>query len=335
MSVTTSHVFVVRSRASSSTVIRSSPDDPMSTNSSPPSTGGPGHVGDVGHDGVHRHVADQRDPPPADQRARAIRQGPRPAVAVAERQRRDPTRASRPERRAVADPGPGRQVRDADRAGDQRQDRSQASPRSPATSPHRRELIGHDAVDRQPGPDAVVGDGVPGQERRARRDMPDRQVDPGCAMAAAAASNRATWAAVPVASSTAWKWVHRPASATPGRTGDERGGRHQVVAGQAAPAEPGLDLEMDAEGPARRPARPRRGRSRPALADRRPRRRSRDGPPRRPTRSGPGRARGSGREPRRRAARTPRRWPPRRTRRPRRPRARGRPAPRRGRRRRP
>ena len=93
MSVTTSHEFVVRSRARSSTPMRSSPDRPMSTNSSVEVDRRPRDVRHVGHDRVHRDVADERHPPASDERARPVRQRPRPAVAVAERERRDAARA--------------------------------------------------------------------------------------------------------------------------------------------------------------------------------------------------------------------------------------------------
>jgi hypothetical protein len=52
-----------------------------------------GHVGDVGHHGIHRDVADERDARPPDEGVRTVGDGARPPVAVAERQRRDPARA--------------------------------------------------------------------------------------------------------------------------------------------------------------------------------------------------------------------------------------------------
>ena len=117
IAVTTSHVFVVRSRANSSTGIRSPSWAPSSVNSSSIDDRRSRDVGDVDHDRVHRDVADERDPPTADQRLRPIRQRARPAVAVAEGQRRDPTRTGRRERRAIAHAVAGGQVGDADRLG--------------------------------------------------------------------------------------------------------------------------------------------------------------------------------------------------------------------------
>ena len=56
---------------------------------------------------------------------------------------------------------------------------------------------------------------------------------------------------MPVGSSAAWKWVHSPASATPGRAATSRAAATRLVAGEPAPTEPGLDLELDAERPGR------------------------------------------------------------------------------------
>ena len=93
MAVTTSHEFVVRVRARSDAVIRSAPASPMQHELVVRRDRWAGDVGDVGHDRVHRHVADERHAPAADEGLRAVRERARPAVAVAERQRRDPARA--------------------------------------------------------------------------------------------------------------------------------------------------------------------------------------------------------------------------------------------------
>ena len=115
MAVTTSQEFVVRCRASSPAVIRTSPAVPQQHEFVRGVDGRPRNVGHIGHDRIHRDVADQRHELPADDRARPVRELPRPAVAIAERQRRDPARALGPEGRSVADAPAGRQVGDPDR----------------------------------------------------------------------------------------------------------------------------------------------------------------------------------------------------------------------------
>ena len=115
--VTTSHAFVVRSRATSATVIVSSPWRPIRTKASSSSTGDPGTSVTstmIASIATRPTIGTRRA---ADQGLRPVREGPRPAVAVAEREGRDPARALRRERRAIADAPAGRQVRDADRAG--------------------------------------------------------------------------------------------------------------------------------------------------------------------------------------------------------------------------
>ena len=83
--VTISHEFVVRSCA------RSETRDPLVARRPEQHEfviqvdRRPGHVGHVGHDRVHRDVADERHPKAADDGAGPIRMGPCPAVAVAER----------------------------------------------------------------------------------------------------------------------------------------------------------------------------------------------------------------------------------------------------------
>ena len=86
----------------------------------------PGDIRDVGHDRVHRDVADERDAPPADEGLRPVRQRARPAVAIADRQRGDSALAGRGERRPVADAAAGGQIRDPDGPGTQRQARPKA-----------------------------------------------------------------------------------------------------------------------------------------------------------------------------------------------------------------
>src|SRR3954451_12969848 len=78
-----------------------------------------GDVGDVGHDGIHGHVPDERHATAADERLGTVRQRARPAVAIAQRQGRDAARACRPERGTVADAGARRKLRDPDRACDE------------------------------------------------------------------------------------------------------------------------------------------------------------------------------------------------------------------------
>ena len=84
MPVTTSQVFVVRSRARSAAVIRSSPAPPSSTNSSATVDRWSRDVGHVGHDRVHRDVADERDAP---RRGRSRRPGSRAAATSRRRSR--------------------------------------------------------------------------------------------------------------------------------------------------------------------------------------------------------------------------------------------------------
>ena len=181
MAVTTSHVLVVRSCANRSAPIRSAPIDPSRTNSSRAVDRAAGDVGHVGHDRIHRDVPDERHAPPADDGAGAVRERPRPAVAVAERERRDPARPRRPEGRAVAHARAGRQVRDADRPGDQGHrpaggwargspsgDRHPArrgpGRRSPARAGRRRRPAGRPSA----GPRWPTRAGVAGRPRRPR-----------------------------------------------------------------------------------------------------------------------------------------------------------------------
>ncbi len=91
--VTTSQVFVVRCRARSSTVMRSSPWHAEQHELILAVDRRARDVGHVGHDRVHRHVADERDAPPANERLRPVGVGAGEPIAVAERQGRDPARA--------------------------------------------------------------------------------------------------------------------------------------------------------------------------------------------------------------------------------------------------
>ena len=255
----------------------------------------PGHVGDVDHDRVHRDVADERHADAADERLGAVRERARPAVAVAERQRRDPARPAGLERRAVRDPVPGRQVRDADRAGVERHHRAEPA-RPPGGERRRVELVGRRGR-RSSGPGRTAsyagnaveragralaarcrrGTSIPGRgERRERgleaRDLGGRpwrvlrrlEVRPDAREAGAARV-----AAIDAAAATA------------------------SVERDAAPPEPGLDLELDLELGGRRP----RCRAPTAREQRREQRRvaGRDGDrraprPRRPAPAGSDRA---------------------------------------------
>ena len=72
MPVTTSQVFVVRSRASASALIRSVTGRPEQHEFVVAIDRRARHVRDVGHDRVHRHVPDERDLYAADDRAGAV-----------------------------------------------------------------------------------------------------------------------------------------------------------------------------------------------------------------------------------------------------------------------
>ena len=175
--VTTSQEFVVRARARSRTPIRSVPCSPMSTNSSSTPTCVPRHVRDVEHDRVHGDVADQRDPSAADERLGPVRERPRPAVAVAEGQRRDPAGPAGLERRAVRDPVAGRQVRDPDGPGLERHDRAESGGRR--RQRRRIKLVGREAVGHEAGTDGVEP-GHPGDEQpRARGEVAAGNGHPG------------------------------------------------------------------------------------------------------------------------------------------------------------
>ena len=186
-----------------------------------------------------------------DDRAGPVGEPPRPAVAVADREGGDPARAGGAERRPVADAPAGGQVGDADRPGDQRHDRAQPG-RGTVAGVIRVEFVGDEAVDGQPGPDAVVGRDAAGHQARhsprhggagdrcrppSGRGPPPRTVRPGRPCSAA--------------SSMAWKWVHSPVRAMPGAPARGACGGDQLGLGEPAPPEPGLDLELDAQRPRR------------------------------------------------------------------------------------
>src|SRR3954452_699607 len=137
-----------------------------------------GDVGDVGHDGIHGHVPDERHATAADERLGTVRQRARPAVAIAQRQGRDAAGACRPQRGTVADAGARRELRDPDRACDEGHDGPEPRP-GPGDTRVAVELIGEEAVDGEAGPDAVVRDGIGRHQPGARGDVPTRQPDPG------------------------------------------------------------------------------------------------------------------------------------------------------------
>ena len=160
-------------------------------------------VGDVDHRGVHRDVADDRHADAADEDLGPVRERSRPAVAVAERQGRDPARTRRPPGRAVRHAVAGRQVRDPDRPGAEGQDRAEvASP--PGTQRRRRPDPGCARAARRAR--ARTSTARAGRRRSAARAEQDRRRsrrDAAAARrsrprrgAASAASNRATWLAV-------------------------------------------------------------------------------------------------------------------------------------------
>ena len=180
--VTTSQVFVVRVRARSSTLIRSSPWAPMSTNSSLGRDWRTRDVGDVEHDRVHRDVPDERCPNAAHEGLGAVREGAGEPIAVAERQRRDAAGPRGRERRPVADAVPGGQVRHPDRASVQGHDRPKGGDGRAHVGRQGTpgELVGHDPVDREARSDAV--EGLHAREQPATgRDMAWRDGQPGFA----------------------------------------------------------------------------------------------------------------------------------------------------------
>ena len=253
--VTTSQEFVPRAAATSAAVICSPPCDPMSTNSSWTVTGSPGHVRDVGHDRVHRHVADKRHAHAPDERFGAIREGSRPAVAVAERQRGDAARPGRGERRAVADAPARGQVGDADGARVKRQDRPEPG-RAPtdvageapaATLPAARP--GRARRSRGPGARRPSADDPVQQEPAARRDVPRRHPDarPAAELGCRGASKRSSCAAV--RGCVLRRLEVRPQAREPRRPGrlDRPRGGDEVGSGEAATTQAGLDLELQVE----------------------------------------------------------------------------------------
>ena len=311
-----------------------------------------GHVGHVGHHRVHRHRPDQGDPDATDQRLGPVRAGPRPAVAIAHGQRRDPARTSRGEARPVADPAARRQVDDPDRAGVEREDRLEAGGQG-AAGRIGGQVVGRQAVQGEPDSDPVQEWSGPGQQAAAGGQVPARG------------------AGAPRRRAPRHRGRRRPPGGGPpgGRSGSGRpapggGTRSRPVerpgrprsgprsAGASAGSMPARPRPVSSSrwssswcGARRRPpvraAPARRPRSRPGSAPAGPGRRrsarSAGGRPRRRAPAGSGRGRGSAARGPPRAARPPRRrWPPRgRRAAPDPPRAPGRSASRRGRRHRP
>ena len=246
MLVTTSHEIVVRARATSRALIRSPPCSPIRTNSSSIVIGEPGHVGHVGHHGVHRDRPHERHADPPDERLGAVRRGPRPAVAVADRQRRDPARPVGREGRAVADPAAlassitriGRAC--SDRIGwssAAAPSRSASAGRSSGGRPYRAR------PSRTPSNSGPVPARRPPLALRWRRGIRT----PSAPSRSSTASNRLAWPEVRSRSAGAWRWDQMPPSRTPGAAAIRAADGSACVGSDPRPAQAGLDLEVQLE----------------------------------------------------------------------------------------
>ena len=250
--VTTSHEFVVRARARSAAVIRSSPWRAEQHELVVDADRRTGHVGDVEHAARPSRRCRRAG---RGRRGRAPRRG---STAIAASRRRSRAAASRSgwagrsrtwgrtrSRGRPAGPHadrPGGSDMTGRRSADGRR---RASPGSSSS--------GSEAVRHQPRPDGVVDGHAPREEAAARGDVAARHRDAGRGERLRAQPRTARpGRAVRAASSAAWRCVQTPARRAPPRRRDRLGGRDRPLDRDAAAPEPGLDLELDVE---RRPAR--------------------------------------------------------------------------------
>ena len=237
-------------------------------------TGAPRHVGDVRHHGVHRDVADQRDPPAANQRRGAIRERPRPAVAVAEGQGRDAARPGRREDRAVAD-APARRARPRPATGRAWSDRTGRRSAAPAARAGARASVSSSSSGTKPytaRPGRTPVEALPRRPRAGARRSRRRGAAAGHARALAAACDRPPRTGraarrsradppAPGGASTARR-VRRPAAPS-----IDRAAATTSSTAKAAAPEPRLDLDVERRAADRPPssARPRPGARREQL----------------------------------------------------------------------
>ena len=216
--------------------MRSSPCVPRITTWSPGATVDPGHV-DRHH--VHRHGADDRRAPPADEHGAAAAEPAVEAVGVAGGHDRDPARRLGPEPRAVPDALAGAQALHGDDAARERHGRRDRQRRG--------ERRRHDAVQQQARAHGVEPHARVAQQRRAVGGVPVRTAarrSDATIPRARSKRRRCSSNSGDSGSSAVAKCVYTASSSRFGLR-EQLGQRApQVVVAEPEPVHPGIDLQV-------------------------------------------------------------------------------------------